>query len=93
MGLGLGVSSWDYALTQCHALALYLKGYKKDQVTNQFLNTSLAQLHEEMGNVAEAIRIHEQLLAHFQKLGSAFDTYAQSTRDELARLRANKKRP
>ena len=72
------------------ALALYLKGYKKDQVTNQFLYASLAQLYEEMGNDADAIRIHEQLLAYFQKMGSAFDMYTKQTRDEITRLRAKK---
>lgn len=70
------------------ALAIYLKGDKKDEVTNQFLYASLAQLYEEMGNEAEAIRVNEQLLAYFQKMGSAFDMYAQRTRDDLTRLRA-----
>ncbi|MBA2544799.1 MAG: hypothetical protein H0V17_34460 [Deltaproteobacteria bacterium] len=69
------------------ALALYLKSYKKDQVTNQHLYASLAQLYEEMGNRAEAIRINEQLLAYFVKQGSAFDFYAKHVRAELARLK------
>ncbi len=72
------------------ALAIYLKAYKPTEVTNQFLYASLAQLHEEMGNDAEAIRVNEQLLAYFQKMGSAFDSYLKSTRAELARLRAKK---
>ncbi|HWO21214.1 MAG TPA: tetratricopeptide repeat protein [Kofleriaceae bacterium] len=75
------------------ALAHYLKGYKKDQVTNQHLYASLAALHEEMGDDAAAIRIHEQLLAYYVKQGSAFDTYVKSTRTELARLRAKRQRP
>jgi tetratricopeptide (TPR) repeat protein len=70
------------------ALATYVKGYKKDTVTNQFLYASLAQLYEATGNTAEAIRVHEQLLAYYQKMGSAFDTYANETRSALARLRA-----
>jgi tetratricopeptide (TPR) repeat protein len=74
------------------ALAVYLKGYKPTEVTNQFLYENLAKLYEEMGNDAEAIRIDEQLLAHFQKLGSAFDMYKKATTDELARLRAKPKR-
>jgi hypothetical protein len=45
-----------------------------------------------MGNDAEAIRVNKQLLAYFQKMGSAFGTYAKSTRHELVRLRAKKKR-
>jgi len=69
------------------ALALYLKGYKKDQVANQHLYESLAQLYEEMGNRAEAIRINEQLLAYFTKQGSAYDYYAKRVRGELARLK------
>lgn len=72
------------------ALAHYLKGYRKDQVTNQFLYASLAALYEEMGDPAGAIRIHEQLLAYFVKMGSAFDMYAKSTRTDLARLRAKR---
>ena len=72
------------------ALAIYLKGYKKDEVTNQFLYASLAQLYEETGNDAEAIHVNEQLLAYFQKMGSAFDMYAKRTREDLARLRAKK---
>lgn len=72
------------------ALAVYLKGYKKGEVTNQFLYASLAAVYEKLGNDAEAIRVHEQLLAHFQKLGSAFDQYIKSTRESLARLRAKK---
>jgi len=75
------------------ALAHYRKGYRQDQVTNQFLYASLAALHEEMGNDGEAIRIHEQLLDYFVKMGSAFDTYARSTRAELARLRAKQPQP
>jgi tetratricopeptide (TPR) repeat protein len=75
------------------ALALYLRGYRKDQITNQFLYTSLAALHEEMGDDREAIRIHEQLLDYFVKMGSAFDMYAGSTRTELARLRAKRPQP
>lgn len=75
------------------ALAHYRKGYKKDQVTNQFLYGSLAELHEAMGDDREAIRIHEQLLAYFVKMGPAFDTYARSTRTELARLRAKRPQP
>ncbi|MEO8698746.1 MAG: tetratricopeptide repeat protein [Kofleriaceae bacterium] len=74
------------------ALALYLKGYKRDQVANQFLYANLAKLYEEMKHDAEAIRIHEQLLAYFKSQGSAFDSYAKATSDELARLRA-KQRP
>lgn len=74
------------------ALAHYLKAYKKDQVTNQFLYASLAQLYEEMGRDLDAIRIYEQLLAYFTKMGSSFDSYIKETRDALARLRA-KKRP
>lgn len=70
------------------ALAIYQKGYKKTEVTNQFLYASLAQVYEELGQIGEAIKIQEQLLAYFQKQGSAFDSYAKSTRDELARLRA-----
>jgi tetratricopeptide (TPR) repeat protein len=70
------------------ALATYLKGYKKDAVTNQFLYASLAQLYEATGNTAEAIRVQEQLLAYYQTMGSGFDTYASDTRGELARLRA-----
>jgi tetratricopeptide (TPR) repeat protein len=73
------------------ALAIYLKGYKKTEVTNQFLYTSLAELYEQQGNLPEAIRIHEQLLAHYQKLGSSFDSYAKRTNDELVRLRAKQK--
>lgn len=73
------------------ALAVYLKAYKKDEVTNQFLYAQLAALHEKLGNTAEAIRIHEQLLAYFQKMGSAFDSYTKSTRETLARLRAKPK--
>jgi tetratricopeptide (TPR) repeat protein len=75
------------------ALALYLKDYKKDQVTNQFLYASLAALYEEMGDHGEAIRIHEQLLDYFVKMGSGFDMYARSTRTELARLRAERPQP
>lgn len=73
------------------ALALYLKGYQKDQVTNQFLYAELAKLYEEMGDIPAAIRVHEQLLDHFVKMGSAFDTYTTNTRTEIARLKA--KRP
>jgi hypothetical protein len=69
------------------ALAVYLKGYRKDQVANQFLYADLARLYEELGDEAAAIRIHEQLLAYFLGMGAAFDTYAARTRDELARLR------
>jgi len=72
------------------ALASYLKAYKKDQVTNQFLYANLALLYEQMGNVAEAVRIDEQLLAHFVKMGSAFDMYTTKTRADLSRLRAKK---
>jgi tetratricopeptide (TPR) repeat protein len=75
------------------ALAHYLKGYKKDQVTNQHLYASLAALHEEMGDDAAAIRIHEQLLAYYVKQGPSFDEYARSTRAELARLRAKRQQP
>jgi hypothetical protein len=75
------------------ALAHYLKGYKKDQVTNQFLYASLAALYEEMGNDGEAIRIHEQLLDYFATMGSAFDSYAQSTWTELTRIRAKRHQP
>ena len=75
------------------ALALYLKGYKADQVTNQFLYAELAELYEEMGNDADAIRINEQLLAYFQKMGSAFDSYTKTTREALVRLRAKKPKP
>jgi tetratricopeptide (TPR) repeat protein len=74
------------------ALALYLKGYKRDQITNQFLYADLAQLYEQMHNDAEAIRIDEQLLDYFQKAGSAFDLYTKSTRAELDRLRRKPKR-
>ena len=74
------------------ALALYLKAYKKDQVTNQFLYASLAKLYEEMGNIPAAIRVNEQLLGYFQKMGKAFDSHAKETHAELLRLRA-KKRP
>jgi tetratricopeptide (TPR) repeat protein len=74
----------DYA----KALAFYLKGYDPTQVTNQFLYADLAKVYEAMDNDAEAIRIDEQLLAHFVNMGSAFDTYAKTARDELARLRA-----
>jgi hypothetical protein len=38
----------------------------------------------------EAIRIDEQLLAYFEKMGSAFATYVTSTRAELTRLRAKR---
>lgn len=72
------------------ALAHYLKAYKKTEVTNQFLYANLALLYEQMGNDTEAIRINDQLLAYFKKMGSAFDTYTRSTRAELARLRAKK---
>lgn len=68
------------------ALTLYLKAYKKDQVTNQHLYASLAELYEQMGNRAEAIRVNEQLLAYFTKMGSSFDFYAKHVRGELARL-------
>ena len=54
------------------------------------LYASLAQLYEETGNDAEAIRVNEQLLAYFQKMGSAFDMYTKRTREDLARLRAKK---
>jgi tetratricopeptide (TPR) repeat protein len=72
------------------ALALYLKGYKKDEVTNQFLYASLAKLYEDTGNKAEAIRVNEQLLAYFTKMGSAFDAYKRETEEALARLRKKK---
>jgi tetratricopeptide (TPR) repeat protein len=74
------------------ALALYLKGYKPTEVTNQFLYMELANLYEQMGNDAEAIRVDQQLLAYFVKMGSAFASYEASTRAELTRLRA-KPRP
>jgi tetratricopeptide (TPR) repeat protein len=73
------------------ALAQYLKAYRKDQVTNQFLYADLAKLYEAMNNDGDAIRINEQLLAHYVKLGSAFDMYAKDARAEIARLRAKKK--
>ena len=73
------------------ALAIYRRGWKPDQVTNQFLYENLAKLYEEMGNIPEAIRVHEQLLAHFKQMGAAFATYAKETADELARLRAKSK--
>ena len=74
------------------ALALYLKGYKRDRITNQFLYADLAELYEQMNNDAEAIRIDEQLLDYFQKAGSAFELYIKRTRDELDRLHAKPKR-
>ena len=73
------------------ALAIYLKGYKKTEVTNQFLYAELAELHDKLGNTAQAIAVQEQLLAHFTKMGSAFDDYAKRTREALARLRAKSK--
>jgi tetratricopeptide (TPR) repeat protein len=73
------------------AIAHYLKAYKKDQVTNQFLYAALAQAYEQLGNDAEAIRIDEQLLAYFEKMGSAFAIYVTSTKSEIARLRAKAK--
>ncbi len=70
------------------ALAIYLKGYKTTEVTNQFLYASLAQVYEELGQIANAIKINDQLLAYFEKQSSAFDMYKKSTRDELTRLKA-----
>lgn len=75
------------------ALALYLKGYKKDEVTNQFLYANLAKLYEERGNKAEAIRVNEQLLAYFTKMGSGFERYQRETANALARLRGTTKKP
>ena len=73
------------------ALAHYLRAYKPDEVTNQFLYADLAALYEQMGNTASAIKVTEQLIAHFDKLGSAFDRDAAEARTELARLRAKPK--
>lgn len=73
------------------ALAHYLRAYRPDQVTNQFLYADLAALYEQMGNTAAAIRVTEQLIAHFDKLGTAFDRDAAEARTELARLRAKPK--
>ncbi len=70
------------------ALAIYLKGYKKTEITNQFLYGSLAEVFEELGQIGDAIKIHEQLLAYFQKQGSAFASYLKSEQDNLSRLRA-----
>ncbi len=74
------------------ALAVCLKGYKKTEVTNQFLYESLAQIYEELGKLDKAIEVNQQLLAHFKKQGSSFDSYLRSTQDNLARLRAAKRR-
>lgn len=70
------------------ALATYLKGYKKTEITNQFLYLNLAQTYEELGKIDDAIVIHEQLLAYFrqQKLAS----YIQQSEAELTHLRAKR---
>ena len=49
------------------ALDVCLKGYKKTEVTNQFLYASLAQIYEELGKLDKAIEVNQQLLAHFKK--------------------------
>ncbi len=75
------------------ALAEYLRAYRKDSVTNQFLYADLAALYEQIGNDAEAIRITEQLIRHFDSMGPAFAKYGKDARAELARLRAKRKHP
>jgi adenylate kinase family enzyme len=72
------------------ALAQYLKAYKPDQVTNQSLYADLARLYEAMNNDAEAIRINEQLLAHYLTMGPGFTMTANNTRAEIARLKTKK---
>ncbi len=67
------------------ALATYLKGYKKTEITNQFLYFNLAGTYEELGKRDDAIKIHEQLLAYFR--ANKFDNYIKQTEAELARLR------
>jgi tetratricopeptide (TPR) repeat protein len=74
------------------ALALYLKGYKKDSVTNQFLYGELAELYEELGRINDAIRIREQLLKYFQDLGPSFARDLKETQDHLDRLHTKPKK-
>lgn len=69
------------------AIAIFLRGYKRDEVTNQFLYMNLAAAYEETGNTAEAIRVNEQLRAYFTRMGPAFDTHLRATEEQLARLR------
>jgi tetratricopeptide (TPR) repeat protein len=49
------------------ALASYLKGYKKTEVTNQFLYKSLVEVSEELGKLDQAIAIQTQLVAYFKQ--------------------------
>jgi hypothetical protein len=73
-------------------LPYYLKGYRKDRVTNELLYVNLALLHEELGNDAAAIRVHQQLLAHYVANGAGNDEPAMTARDELVRLVAKRKK-
>jgi tetratricopeptide (TPR) repeat protein len=72
------------------AIAHYSAAYKRDQVTNQFLYAAMAESYEKLGKLADAIRIVEQLIAHFEKLGAPFANDAAEARTNLARLRAKK---
>jgi tetratricopeptide (TPR) repeat protein len=72
------------------ALAHYAIAYKRDEVTNQFLYARMSELYEKVGNNAEAIRITEQLIAHFDKLGAGFVQDAARARADLQRLQAKK---
>jgi tetratricopeptide (TPR) repeat protein len=74
----------DYA----KALARYSVAYKATEVTNMFLYKKLVEVHELRGNIADAIKVNDQLIAHFAKLGSSFDRDADEAKKTHARLRA-----
>lgn len=72
------------------ALAVSLKGYKQTEVTNVFLYRGLAQLYEELGKVADAIRISEQLRADYVRRGAGYEQDLELIDAELVRLRAKR---
>jgi tetratricopeptide (TPR) repeat protein len=68
------------------ARAYYLKAYRPDRVTNQFLYVTLAEVHEKLGDAPAALRVYRQLVAHFAAMGPAFANDLERARANVARL-------
>jgi tetratricopeptide (TPR) repeat protein len=68
------------------ARAYYLKAFRTDRVTNQFLYQALAEVHESLGDVRAALDVHRRLVAHFTAMGPAFARDLARAREHVARL-------
>ncbi|MBI5478212.1 MAG: tetratricopeptide repeat protein [Deltaproteobacteria bacterium] len=64
----------------------YLKAFRPDRVTNQFLYQALAEVHETLGDPRAALDVYRQLVAHFTALGPAFKHDLERARQNVARL-------